>query len=77
MRGRIFSLSLFSFTDANADERKKIDTSEEHSRDLHARHREKEREREGKESIWYAKRGREFDIAHNESFQLGLTSSET
>jgi hypothetical protein len=28
--------------DANADERNKIDTSEEHSRDLHARKRERE-----------------------------------
>ncbi len=70
MRGRIFSISLFFFlTDANADERNKIDTSEEHSRDLHARHRERE-------FIWCAKRGREFDIARNESFQLGRTSSE-
>ncbi len=35
------------------------------------------REREREKSIWCGKRGREFDIAHNESFQLGRTSSET
>jgi hypothetical protein len=61
MQGGIFSLPLFPFTDANADERSKIDTSEEHSRDLHASHEERERERERekkRKSIWCGKRER-------------------
>jgi hypothetical protein len=76
MRGGIFSLPLFPFTDANADERSKIDTSEEHSRDLHASHEERERERR-RENLFGAGNEREFDIARNELFQLGRTSSET
>ncbi len=65
---------FLSFTNANADERNKIDTSEEHSRDLHARQRERERQRV---DVVREMGEREFDIARNESFQLGRTSSET
>ncbi len=75
MWGRIISLPFVSFTDANTDERNKIDTSEEHSRDLHTRQIERERERE---NLYGARRDREnFDVARKESFQLGRTSSET